>query len=98
MTTGTDLRYTHSSFWDFLSHHWSADWRVEPNDPHIGKLTLAHKVNLFGYKIPVGLLNIDVEAFQVSSRLYTVRVVNDESTPAMRPLPVPPAITPIESV
>ncbi|XP_071948403.1 cholesterol 7-desaturase nvd-like [Antedon mediterranea] len=61
--SGTDLRYSAHSFWDWITHGWDGNWKQDENDKHIGELTLLHKLSLFG--IEIKKLNLNVTATQV---------------------------------
>ena len=64
MTAGIDLRYTYSKWWSFARHDWNGAWNQDPEFKHIGVLDLLHKVEVFGYRLP--LLDLKVKARQVS--------------------------------
>ena len=52
--SGTDLRYSLSSWWtQFVKHKWHAEWKpLENHDKHVGYLRLTHVLSIFGYIIP----------------------------------------------
>jgi hypothetical protein len=70
MTAGVDLRYTYSKWWSFAHHDWSGQWNQhpDPEQAHVGVLSLLHRIKLFGFCFPI--LNLKVEAQQVRHREY----------------------------
>jgi cholesterol 7-desaturase len=54
-----------------VEHDWSGQWNqhTDPEQAHVGILSLLHRIKLFGVFVPV--LDLKVEAHQVSwGRLY----------------------------
>ena len=53
IVSGTDLRYSFSSWWQFAKHKWYAKWKpLENDEKHVGYLKLTHVLSIFGYIIP----------------------------------------------
>ena len=67
MTAGIDLRYMYSKWWSFAKHNWCGEWNQDtnPDQAHVGILTLVHRIKLFGYMCPI--LDMKVWAQQVSA-------------------------------
>lgn len=63
MVAGVDLRYTYSKLWSWCKHNWDGEWTQDPDNKHIGTLTLTHRLNLFGKDFSV--LDLTVKAKQV---------------------------------
>ncbi|CAJ1070927.1 cholesterol 7-desaturase [Xyrichtys novacula] len=64
MVSGVDLRFTNSKTWEFLRHHWKAQWEPEsePNK-HCSRMLVNHAITVFGRHW--SLLDMDVVARQV---------------------------------
>ncbi|KAH9488224.1 Cholesterol 7-desaturase [Bulinus truncatus] len=68
MLAGIDLRTMWSKWWSFASHAWTAAWEQCPEpDGHIGKMTLSHKIYLFGFNLH--MLNLTVHVKQIGPGL-----------------------------
>ncbi len=53
LISGSDLRYTFSTWWQFAKHKWFAEWKpLEDDEKHVGCLKLKHVLTFFGYAIP----------------------------------------------
>ena len=68
MTAGIDLRYMYTKWWSFAKHYWQGVWNQDPDQKHIGILSLMHGIHIFGFSLPV--LDLKVEARQVSTNQY----------------------------
>ncbi|XP_059213431.1 cholesterol 7-desaturase nvd [Centropristis striata] len=68
ITSGVDLRYTYSKMWEFLRHHWKAEWapESEPNT-HCSQMLLRHQLTVFG--LHWSLLDVNVVVRQVGPGL-----------------------------
>jgi len=61
---GNDLRFTFSSKWlQIMRHAWDANWSLDEEDKHVGKLTLKHEIKIFG--LHLSFLDFHLKAKQV---------------------------------
>ncbi|EGD74810.1 hypothetical protein PTSG_07043 [Salpingoeca rosetta] len=69
LLSGTDLRDTHSSRFEFVKHNWYASWAPveEPGKKHLSVLNLVHRLSIFGHELPV--MDIKLTATQVGPGL-----------------------------
>jgi cholesterol 7-dehydrogenase len=63
MTSGVDLRTMHSKLWQFARHDWEGNWEVDPDEKHVGVLSLRHGIRVFGKN--TWLFDMDVKAKQI---------------------------------
>ena len=69
IAAGIDLRRMWNWLWSFARHKFSAVWEAMPApDEHIGRLSLKHRLVLFGVHVP--LMDIVVDVQQVTNYLY----------------------------
>jgi len=68
--SGTDLRYSLSSWWtQFVKHKWHAEWKpLENHDKHVGYLRLTHVLSIFGYIIPYTDFNVSARQVCITFR------------------------------
>ncbi|XP_070532112.1 cholesterol 7-desaturase nvd-like isoform X1 [Ptychodera flava] len=82
MASGVDLRYTQSWFWDLIGRHvWDASWEQDPDEKHIGVLSLTHRMTLFG--IPIAPVEMTVKAQQIGPGIVYLQFANWIGTSAL---------------
>uniref|UniRef100_A0A8D0H5H5 cholesterol 7-desaturase n=1 Tax=Sphenodon punctatus TaxID=8508 RepID=A0A8D0H5H5_SPHPU len=66
--SGVDLRFTNSRLWEFVKHHWKANWQPEPEPSrHCSQMVVEHSLTVFGRHLP--FLDVMVTARQVGPAL-----------------------------
>lgn len=70
MLNGSDLRFQYKNLFQFLKHHWRAEWDPCKDEgfKHIGLCKLTHKMILFD-KFIVSPCNIDIQQVRTSENL-----------------------------
>ncbi|XP_057675559.1 cholesterol 7-desaturase nvd isoform X2 [Corythoichthys intestinalis] len=72
IVSGVDLRYTKNKTWQFVQHHWKAQWASESSPfNHCSQMLLKHSLHVFGIHWP--LLDLHVVARQVGPGLVFLR-------------------------